>query len=148
MRRGTVATVRRGGDAGRVSPFLAIAFSGLLAVIGLSHDAAGQVRAVHTAQLLAAEAARAAGQAIDTDQVLAGGTYRVERSAAERAARDYLSRSGATGATTFNPNLTEVTVTVTGTYRPVFLSLFGASDRRVTGTATASLISGPPGAGP
>lgn len=132
-------------DSGRVSPFLAIAFSGLLAVIGLTYDAAGQIRTLHTAQLLAAEAARAAGQAVDVDQVLAGGEHRVEQSAAEQAALAYLAQSGADvtlSAIGFNADLTQVTVTVNGIYQPVFLSLFGATGREVTGSATVTLISG------
>jgi hypothetical protein len=138
-------TAGAGADAGRVSPFLAIAFTGLLAVIGLTHDAAGQVRTLHTAQLVAAEAARAAGQAVDRDRALAGGSHRLEPPAAERAAQDYLARAGPAvelTAITFSPDLTAVTVTVTGAYRPVFLGLFGAGDRTVTGTATVTLRSG------
>lgn len=132
-------------DDGRVSPFLAIAFSGLLAVIGLTYDAAGQIRTLHTVQLLAAETARAAGQAIDVNQVLAGGEHRVEQSAAEQAALDYLAGSGTVAVLSeiaFSPELTQVTVTVTDTYQPVFLSLLGAGSRQVTGSATVTLISG------
>jgi hypothetical protein len=130
-------------DAGRVSPFLAIAFAGLLAVIGLTYDAAGQIRTLHTAQLLAAEAARAAGQAVDVDQVLAGGEHRMEPGAAEQAALAYLTQSGVTlSGIAFNPTQTRVTVVVTDTYQPAFLGLFGAASREVTGTATVTLVSG------
>lgn len=138
-------TVRAGPDAGRVSPFLAIAFTGVFAVIGLTHDAAGQIRTLHAAQLVAAEAARAAGQAVDRDRALSGGSHRLEPYAAEQAARDYLDRAGPAvelTAIAFSPDLTSVTVTVTGAYRPVFLSLFGASGRAVTGRATVTLRSG------
>lgn len=129
-------------DAGRVSVFLAIALTALLAVIGLSYDAAGQVRTLHTAQLLAAEAARAAGQAVDADAVAELGEHRVDEQAAEAAADAYLQAAGVAGQVDASDDLTEITVTVTEAYQPVFLSLFGAGPREVTGAATATLVSG------
>ena len=50
-------------DAGRVSLFLAVSMLGILAIIGMSFDGAGQLRALQRADNLAAEAARAGGQA-------------------------------------------------------------------------------------
>lgn len=131
-----------GTDAGRVSMFLAIALTALLAIIGLSYDAAGRVRTLHTAQLVAAEAARAAGQAVEPSEVAASGQHRLDVQAAVAAADAYLDAAAASGEVAVDDARTRVSVTVHELHQPVFLSLFGAGAREVTGTATASLVSG------
>lgn len=130
------------GDAGRLSVFVAITMSGLLFIIGVAHDVSAQVRATLHAELVAAEAARAAGQAVDPDQVAATGSHLVDPVAASQAAQAYLADADATGQVEFNDDLTEVTVTVSGVHPRLILRLFGFSDYQVARSATAQLVSG------
>jgi len=130
----------RSGDQGRISVMLAICLSGLLAVIGVAADASGQVRTVMYADSVAAEAARAAGQAIDVDHTAQTGEHRVDPLAAEQAAHAYLDAAGVTGQVSFNPDFTEITVTAEAIYQPRILSLFGLAATTVTGSHTAALV--------
>jgi hypothetical protein len=129
-------------DLGRVSVFVAITVSGLLFIIGVAHDVSAQVRATLHAELVAAEAARAAGQAVDPAQVAATGTHRVDPARADEAAQAYLADAGVTGHVEFNAELTAVTVTVAAVHPRLILRLFGFSDYRVERNATAELVSG------
>ncbi|WP_323373479.1 hypothetical protein [Plantactinospora alkalitolerans] len=134
-----------GRDSGRVSLFLAVALIGVLAIIGLSYDGAGQLRSMQRADNLAAEAARAGGQAIDLDQLLVDGTTVLDPAAAQTAVDNYL-------ASVDGVRLTEVrfeavgdnaalTVSLELDYDTVFLDLFGFADNiTVPGTATATLL--------
>ncbi|MEV1334046.1 pilus assembly protein TadG-related protein [Micromonospora costi] len=135
-----------GRDAGRVSIFLAVAMVGVLAVIGLSFDGAGQLRTLQRADNLAAEAARAGGQAIDRATAIAGGPKRINQQEARAAVADYLSAAGTTGHTVSFPVVggeTLVSVRVTITYRRSMLGLFGFDDTvSITGEATARALTG------
>ncbi|MFS8498711.1 MAG: hypothetical protein FWJ70_10810 [Micromonosporaceae bacterium] len=125
-----------------MSILLAVTLTGLLFIIGVAHDVGDQVRAALWAEQLAAEAARAGGQAVDRDTVAATGEQRVDPVAAERAALSYLSDAGVEGQVAFSPDLTEITVSVTLTRPRVILGLFGFGDYEVTRQATAQLVSG------
>ncbi|KOX14887.1 pilus assembly protein TadG-related protein [Micromonospora profundi] len=135
-------------DHGRVSIFLAVAMIGVLAIIGLSFDGAGQLRTLHRADNLAAEAARAGGQAIDRATAIEGGPKRINEPQARVAVANYLSAAGTTGHTVSFPRIageTVVQVRVTITYRRSMLGLFGFADRvTVTGEATARAITAGP----
>ena len=74
--------------------FLAITVVGLLVLIGLITDGGAKLRAAQRADQVAAEAARAAGQAIDQPALVSGGTARVDRVAAIAAASAYLDAGG------------------------------------------------------
>jgi hypothetical protein len=136
---------RRDRDAGRVSLFLAIAMIGVLAIIALAYDGAGQLRTMQRADNLAAEAARAGGQAVDLDRLLEDGSTVLERDAARAAVDNYLR--GVDGVARWdvqvevvdgNPRLT---VNLEITYRRAFLGLFSFADTvTVPGTATATLL--------
>jgi len=136
---------RRDRDAGRVSLFLAIAMIGVLAIIALAYDGAGQLRTMQRADNLAAEAARAGGQAVDLDRLLEDGSTVLERDAARAAVDNYLR--GVDGVARWdvqvevvdgNPRLT---VNLDITYRRAFLGLFSFADTvTVPGTATATLL--------
>jgi len=136
---------RRDRDAGRVSLFLAIAMIGVLAIIALAYDGAGQLRTMQRADNLAAEAARAGGQAVDLDRLLEDGSTVLERDAARAAVDNYLR--GVDGVARWdvqvevvdgNPRLT---VNLEITYRRAFLGLFSFADTvTVSGTATATLL--------
>lgn len=134
-----------GSDAGRISMFLAVALVGVLAIIALAYDGAGQLRCMQRADNLAAEAARAGGQAIDLGRLLGTGDTVLDRAAAEDAVLDYLAavdgvvlRDLIFDTEGDNPTLT---VHLDLTYDRVFLDMFGLPDTvEIPGTATATLL--------
>ncbi|WP_091090681.1 hypothetical protein [Micromonospora nigra] len=136
------------GDGGRVSIFLAVALFGVLAVIGMSFDGAGQLRSLQRADNLAAEAARAGGQAIDRATAIEGGPTRIDQAQARRAVAGYLAAAGATGHSVSFPVVdgeTLIQVRVTVTYHRAVLGLFGFDDTvTVSGEATARPLTGAP----
>lgn len=130
-------------DAGRVSIFLAVALTGILAIIGLTFDGAGRLQSLQRANNIAAEAARAGGQAIDLGQAIGGGAKVLDEPAAVQAVENYLSSFPEVEleSVTFDePGEQDITVTVSFHYDTVFLDLFGFADTfEVTGVATARL---------
>jgi hypothetical protein len=129
-------------DAGRLSVFVAVTVTGILFVIAVAHDVSAQIRASLHAELVAAEAARAAGQAVDPEQVAVTGSHQVDPTRAAEAAQTYLANVNATGRVEFNSDLTEITVTVSGVHPRQLLRLFGYSEYQVERSATAELIAG------
>lgn len=127
-------------ERGSVTVFLAVAAVGLLALVGLVVDGAAKVRAVQRADRLAAEAARAAGQAVDLAGVMAGDGVRVDRRAALEAADAYLRAAGAEGGAHVAPGGRTVTVTTSATVPTVFLGLIGIGEFHVRGSAAADLV--------
>ncbi|MFF5213923.1 pilus assembly protein TadG-related protein [Micromonospora sp. NPDC000442] len=136
------------GDTGRVSIFLAVAMIGVLAIIGMAFDGAGQLRTLQRAENLAAEAARAGGQAIDRATAIEGGPKRINRREARRAVRNYLTTAGASDYTVTFPVVdgeTLIRVRVEVTYDRAALGLFGFSNTvTVSGEATARALTGAP----
>lgn len=136
-----------GRDAGRISVFLAIAFTGLLLVVGVVIDAAGQLRTLLRAENIAAEAARAAGQAVDHTQVISGGPAAADPAAATDAAEAYVAQAAAavgqpaTPVVVVSPDGAQVQITVTLVYQTQVLWLIGITEREVTATSTATLVS-------
>ncbi|HEY8472087.1 MAG TPA: hypothetical protein VIL37_05560 [Natronosporangium sp.] len=139
---------RAGRDTGRVSVFMAVAITGLIAVFGVAVDGTGQLRALMRAENIAAEAARAAGQAIDTDAVAAAGEHRVSGAKAVQYASEYLATAGhdipnSAWSVQLNADGTAVDIVVQLPYDRRIVDLFGFSDTvQVTGTATAVLVTG------
>jgi hypothetical protein len=137
-----------GRDAGRVSLMLAVALGGLLMIIGLTYDGAGRLQAAQRAANVAAEAARAGGQAIDLASAIAGGEKVLDEAAATQAVDSYVSdvEGAELVSVSFDePGEQDITVVVTVDYDTVFLDLFGFADTiEVTGTATARLVTTPP----
>lgn len=135
-------------DTGRISVFMAVIITGLLMVFGVAVDGTGQLRALMRAENIAAEAARAAGQAIDTDLVASAGEHRVSASKAAQYASEYLAAAGhdlPDSAWSVAPNAagTAVDIVVTLQYDRRIVDLFGLRDTvPVTGTATAILVTG------
>ncbi|WFE50804.1 pilus assembly protein TadG-related protein [Micromonospora sp. WMMD1155] len=136
------------GEHGRVSIFLAVTMIGVLAVIGLSFDGAGQLRTLQRAQNLAAEAARAGGQAIDRATAIEGGPKRIDEDEAVVAVANYLAAVDTAGHTVSFPVVdgeTRIRVTVSITYHRSMLGPFVSADTvTVTGEATASAITATP----
>ncbi|MFD6731393.1 TadE/TadG family type IV pilus assembly protein [Micromonospora aurantiaca] len=129
------------GDDGRVTVWFAVLVPAFLALIGLVVDGGAKVRAYQRADNIAAEAARAGGQAIKAGQAIDGGNKEIEPSVAADAVRAYLDDlDGVTGSVTVD-GAQQLTVTVTVTYNPILLDLFaGGAGTTVTGRATATLI--------
>ncbi|RKN48278.1 pilus assembly protein TadG-related protein [Micromonospora endolithica] len=137
---------RRAGarDDGRVSAFLAVAMVGVLTIIALAFDGAGQLRTLQRAENLAAEAARAGGQSIDLASAIGGGPKRIHQPRARQAVAAYLRAAGVAGHTVTFPVVdgeTLVQVDVTVTYQRSMLGLVGF-DKTVTvsGRATARAL--------
>jgi hypothetical protein len=129
-------------DAGRVSLFLAVALAGVLVIIGLAFDGAGRLRTMQRADNLAAEAARAGGQAIDLAGAIGGGEKVVDEAAAEAAVANYFTgMSDVDWMVSFPPGGQQVTVVVEMSYDTAMLDLFGFADTiPVRGRATAVLL--------
>jgi Flp pilus assembly protein TadG len=132
-------------DDGRVSVFFAILAPALIAMLGLVIDGGGKIRAIQRADNIAAEAARAAGQAINAPQAILGGTKQVDPDLAAAAARSYITAAGATcppGCVRIAPDLQHITVTVQVVYDTAVLGFIGIHSWTVTGTTTATLVAG------
>jgi hypothetical protein len=136
------------GEHGRVSIFLAVTMVGVLAIIGLSFDGAGQLRTLQRAQNLAAEAARAGGQAIDRATAIEGGPTRINEPEARKAVASYLAAVNTASHTVNFPEVDGeilIQVTVSITYQRSMLGPF-IQDKTVTvtGEATARAITATP----
>lgn len=135
-------------DRGSVSVFVAISMLGLLVLVGLVADGGAKLRATQRADAVAAEAARAGGQALDLPAAVAGQHDRVDRAVAVRAAEAYLAAAGATGSVTVSSDRTHVVVTVTDSAPTAFLGLLGIDQVTVTGSASAMLVDSTRGGAP
>lgn len=129
-------------DRGGIAVYCAVITVALLAVIGITVDGGGKLRATERADAIAMEAARAGGQAIDPGQAIPGKAVVVEPAAARAAAATYLSAAGARGSAQVSPDGKTVTVRVTGTYSTRFLGVVGISSMSVSGEGHATLIHG------
>ncbi len=108
-------------------------------ILGIAVDLSGQVQTKRQAFDVATQAARVAGQHLDTDRFLDDrGSFRLSTDAARQAALDYIERAGMTGEITIDG--TEITVTATAQYNPVILPIIGINTLTVTGTATARAV--------
>jgi hypothetical protein len=132
--------LRAARDEGRISLLVIVLALAVLAMIGLSVDGGGKVRALRKADNLAAEAARAAGQAIEGGQAIPGGEKVIDPVPAVEAAQNYLTAAGVTGTVTVSQDRKQITVTVTIQYDTVFLDLVGLDTLPATRHATAVLV--------
>jgi hypothetical protein len=136
----TQSSLPRTRDEGRIALLVIVLAFAVLAMIGLSVDGGGKLRALQRADRLAVEAARAAGQAIAAPQAIQGGQKVVDPPAAVAAAESYLAAAGVTGAVAVSPDRTQVTVTVTIMYNTVFLGMIGIDTLPATRQATAAVV--------
>lgn len=100
------------------------------------------MRDIEHADAVAAEAARAGGQAIDPAQAITGDAAVLDQAAAAREARRYLAAAGVKGNVTFSADGTTINVDVTTQRRTVFLQIIGKSTLDVEGHASAELLHG------
>jgi hypothetical protein len=145
---GPVRLVSLRADQGSVTVFVAVAAVGLLALAGLVVDGAAKVRAVQRADRVAAEAARAAGQAVDLRSVLLGQEVQVDRRGALAAAASYLRSAQVEGAAQLVDGGSAIAVTTTTTAPTVFLGLIGIPTFTVRGGAEVVLVHSQTGVGP
>jgi Flp pilus assembly protein TadG len=127
-------------DAGRVSVFVAAAMPAMLLFMALMWDASGYLRALHRADNVANEAARAAGQAINIPLAVTGEQIVVDPAAAEVAAASYLVNAGVTGDVAVSDDGRQVSVTVDVPYEPLFLGVFGFGPYTAEGETDAHLV--------
>lgn len=135
------------GERGSASLFLVITMLGLLVLAGLVVDGGAKLRATQRADHAAAEAARAAGQAINLPAAIDGAAPGVDARAAVAAATAHLTATGVTGTVTVTEGGTTLSVTTSETAPTVFLGLIGITTLPVTGHATVTLVHGITGAG-
>jgi Flp pilus assembly protein TadG len=124
-------------ERGTVTAFVAIVATALVLVAGMAYDG-GHIIAVHNgARNTAEQAARAAAQQIDLDELRATQQVRLDPRAAERAASEFLERAGATG--TVDVDGSSVTVTVTTT---AAMHILPTADRTIVVSETATAVDG------
>ena len=122
-------------ERGSITAFVAVVATALVFVAGMAYDG-GQVIAAHqAARSLAARAARAGAQQVDLGHLRATGEPRLDPTAAESAALEYLERTGATG--TADATGTAISVTVTRT-QP--MHILPGPGRTITVTETATPV--------
>jgi Flp pilus assembly protein TadG len=101
----------------------------------------GRIRALQRADNIAAEAARAAGSAIDPARAVPGDDQVVDPVAAQQAALDYMNAVGAIGTIVVGPDGKTLSITVTITYaNPTGMAFFGGASWEATGNAKVTLL--------
>lgn len=125
-------------ERGSISIFYVLAAVGMAVIVGLGVDLGGMVHAKQRAFDVAAQAARAGGEAIRADQVMAGQPLVLDQAKGKAAAEAYLAAAGLNGSA----YVTATTVEVTAHYEwaPVVLGQFGFGAHQFTGTASARLV--------
>ena len=119
-------------DAGSVTVFVAALLPALLLVLALVVDGTDQLRVQSRADAIAAEAARAAGTAVNTR----GPNIEIEPAAARQAGERYLAASGHTGTIFLSPG---GTVQATATHsEPAAIGLLSPT-AEATGEASATV---------
>jgi D-arabinose 1-dehydrogenase-like Zn-dependent alcohol dehydrogenase len=122
-------------DRGSVSAAMAIGTALAIVLLAFVTTVHGLNDAQSRADGYAAEAARAAANAVNTR----GATVTIDTAGAQTAARHYLAAAGVTGTVTITgPATVQVTVTVD---RPAVFTLFGPA-YHATATKNAVLVAG------
>lgn len=127
-------------EDGKISVFVAAGMPMILVFIALTWDASDYLRALHRADYIASEAARAGGQAIDIPLAVQGEQIVVDPEAAQQRAQEYLVDAGVTGTVVVSEDRRTLSVTVEIEHQPAFLGPFGFSTRTAEGSAEAHLI--------
>lgn len=125
-------------ERGSVSVWAATAALIMIFCVGVAVDLGGQVRAQQHARDVAGQAARVGGQYLDASAVQ--GRYpSIAVGQARAAVQDYLAAADVPGSVTITGG-TEIHVSVTDTYAPLFLGIVGIGNLTVSGDATARVI--------
>ena len=126
-------------ERGSITIWLAVTGFVMMMLVGLAVDLGGQVHAKHRAHNIAAEAARAGGERVRAAPAIMGEQIILDPQAAYNAAQTYLAAADVTGNVSITGGDT-ITVNVTDTYTPKFLSIIGIRDLTVTSTSTARVV--------
>ncbi|WP_117209904.1 hypothetical protein [Allorhizocola rhizosphaerae] len=130
-------------DSGKVALFTVIVANFWVFMLGLVVVGGGRMRAYQRADNIAAEAARAAGSAIEAGQAVQGGEKVVDPVKAQQAASSYITAAGATGKVAVADDRTHLIVTVYLEYtNPSGLAFLGGATWTATGVANATLLVG------
>ncbi|MEV6970948.1 hypothetical protein AB0M47_38185 [Hamadaea sp. NPDC051192] len=128
---------------GSVSVFFSIMALGWVTILLLIVVGGGRVRAYQRADNIAAEAARAAGQAIELPPAVEGDEKRIDPARARLVAEAYLRDAGASGTVIVAADGQSVEVTATVGYdNPSGFPFLGGRTWYATGAATAVLLVG------
>lgn len=128
-------------ERGSVTIWAVLIVAAFSLVVGISVDLVGQVAAKQRAADVAAQAARVAGEQADPNTLMNGtGKVIVNPQKARQAALAYVAGADMTGTATIEAGGTQLAITTTVTYRPIFLTMIGVGPLTVTGTSTARLI--------
>ena len=131
----------RHDERGSVSIWAVLVVAAFTLIVGISVDLTGQIAAKQRATDIAAQAGRVAGQQLEPNTIMAGqATARVNLERARTAALAYIASADMTGQVSVQAGGTELLVTTTASYQPVFLTSIGLGPLTVTGTATARLV--------
>ena len=131
----------RRDERGSVSIWAVLIVAAFTLIVGISVDLTGQIAAKQRATDIAAQAGRVAGQQLEPNTIMAGQTTaRVNLDRARTAALAYIASADMTGQVSVQAGGTELLVTTTASYQPVFLTSIGFGPLTVTGTATARLV--------
>ena len=113
-------------DDGRIAVFFAIMMPAWLALMGLLVVGGNRIIALQRADNVAAEAGRAAGQAISGPDAITGGPKVIDPDAAVAAAAAYIVAAGATPQSmVIAADRQHLTITVSVTYDPGIFGIFG-----------------------
>lgn len=129
----------RPSEEGSVTVWMITASWAMIILVGLAVDLSGQVYAQQRARAVAAQAARAGGEQIQTGTAIQGGPAHLDTATAAAAARAYLAAAHTPGTVTLTTGDT-LTVTTSSRYPTRFLSIIGIGSLPVTGHSTARLI--------
>lgn len=126
-------------ERGSITAFVAVIAFALVMVAGMAYDGGQVVATQARARSVAAKAARAGAQEIDTTALRSTGRPTLDRARASRAAKGYLDDVGVTGTVEVRGDTVEVTVSITQAMR-----ILPVSDRTVTATDAATATNGRP----
>lgn len=132
------ASLRRQPERGdALAVFMVTMAIPMMALIGLVADGGAKLAAINHAGAVAAQAARTAGQQLDTASLLQGSMPAADVLAATAAAEDVMADQGVTGTVQIDGD--QITVTTTATSQTFLLSLFGIDTVEGEGSATVRL---------
>src|SRR4051794_34686368 len=128
-------------DRGQVTILVVFLAVALIMCAGLVIDGGRQLAATRNARNVAAGAARAGAQALDTHAFRTANVAILDPTKARDAANAFLASSGYPGDVTTTPDA--VTVTITTRVDMLILNVVGVGPRTVTVTETARPVRGP-----
>lgn len=137
----TNAGTRQRDERGSTTLFFVVMGLAFFLVIGLVVDGGGKIRALQKADSVAAQAARAGGQAIQAGEAVRGDGTVIDPVPAKQAAQRYLATAGVDGTVQLI-NGTTLVVETTTHYQPVFLGIAGVGELTTKGSAEVRLVRG------